>query len=290
MGNPKQAPGGVTGIVQNATAVGQAILTAALNRVQIMNLLAAYEQEPAGASTAARDLDDQAAFDLVMHLAFKGDILLNETITIGTDRKVVRPKPGQQLRVRTTIAGFDYKHASNPAIVQFLPKPSLVIALYRLAKSLSEGYYRATNLVWGGIGHGDPKKAANCHEVGTCVDVYSVLTRFGKMDVYKDWGIRPVYAPNGTRLTAVNGDPWGNATTTYYRLRSSDAGMPFYFFHELYKVAREQFSAGATDNLELREGQNIRPGANIFHPDYPGIALRRTHQEHIHFQIGPSFL
>ena len=290
MGHPKPTKAGIPGFVQDAKQLGQEILTAFINVVELRKVLAAFQNEPAGTAKPARDLTDQQSFDLLMHLVYQGEIMLDEKIRTDAGGRIVQPRPGQQLKVRTHMAGVEYKHASNPAITYFLPKPVLAIALYRLATRLSGGYYSAKQIVWGGIGHGHEGKALNCHEVGTCVDIYGASTRFGNFDVYKDWGTRPVFKADGTKVHGSHGDPWGNATNTYYRLRSSDDGLKYYFFQELYRAGREEFTAGPTDSLDLEEGKPVRQGANIFHPDYPALGLRRSHQEHMHFQIGPSYL
>jgi len=297
MGHPKPTKVGIPGFVEDVQKLGhdvqkfgEVVLTAATNRLDLMKRLAAFQNEPPGTSKPARDLTDQEAFNLLMHLVYQGEIMLNEKIRTDGSGKILQPRPGQQLNVRSRMAGVEFRNADNAKLDYFLPKPSLAIALYRLATRLSGGYYSVKEIVWGGIGHGHEGKALNCHEVGTCVDIYGAVTRFGKFDVFKDWGIRPVFNAAGAKIAAAHGDPWGDATRTQYRLRSKEDGLKYYFFQELYRAGREQFTVGPTDSLDLEEGKPVRQGANIFYPDYPEPGLRRKHQEHVHFQIGPSYL
>jgi hypothetical protein len=290
MGHPKPTKVGIPGFMEHAKQVGQEILTAFVSVMELRKALAAFQNEPAGTSKPARDLSDEESFALLMHLVYQGEIMLDEKLRTDAAGRLVQPRPGQQLKIKARMAGVEFRNALNAELDYFLPKPVLAIALYRFATRLSGGYYSAKQIVWGGIGHGHEGKKLNCHEVGTCVDIYGALTRFGKFDVYKDWGTRPVFTTDGKKVQGAHGDPWGDVTSTYFRLRSSEDGLKYYFFQEMYRAGRDQFTAAPTDNLDLEEGKPVRQGANFFHPDYPAMGLRRSHQEHMHFQIGPSYL
>ena len=278
--------------MNDAKHLGQEVVTAFASVLELRKILAAYQNEPPGTSKPARDLTDQQAFDLLMHLVYQGEIILDENIRTDAAGKIVYPIPGKQMKIRARMSGVEYKHASNPKkIHDFTAKPALAIALYRMAQKLNGGYYGVTQIVWGGaIGYGHEGKAANCHEIGTCIDIYGGSTRQGTFDVAKDWGLRPVFKPDGTKVQGSGGDPWGNATQTYYRLRSKEDGVKYYFFIELYRAGVEQFTIASSDSPDLEEGKPVKQGANVFHPDYPGVSLRESHQEHMHFQIGPSYL
>jgi len=291
MGHPKPTKHGVPGFYEDAKHFGQEIATAFAGVLDLRKVLAAYEHEPPGTNKPARDLTDQEAFDLLIHLVYRGELMLDEKIRTDAAGKIIYPTPGKQMRVRARMSGIEYTHATNPKIHHFTAKPALAIALYRMAQKLNGGYYGVTEIVWGGaIGYGHEGKRANCHEIGTCIDIYKASMRFGTFDVYKDWGLRPVHKPDGTVVQGDHGDPWADATKTYYRLREKEDGVKYYFFIELYRAGVEQFTIGPTDNLDLEEGKPVKEGANIFHPDYPAMGLRRSHQEHMHFQIGPSYL
>ena len=55
-----------------------------------------------------------------------------------------------------------------------------------------------------------------------CIDIYSATMRLGKFEVAKDWGLRPVFKPDGSRVQPNDVDQWGDARKTWYRLRESD--------------------------------------------------------------------
>jgi hypothetical protein len=279
----------------------QEFFASALNKIQIAAALSAYQAAPIGATLKARELSEQQAFDLLMHYVARGEIEIDEQIQLDASGKIVQPRPGQQLRVRTRMAGVDYLQAASGSAAfasarqpkVFYPVPAFAIVLYRLAKRLGEGYYRVSSIVWGGIGAGHKGKKLNCHQVGTCVDIYGAHTRFGPIDVYRDWGRRPVYLTDGKRRTSPanddEGDYWGKETNTYYRLRAQDTGMAYYFFSELYDFAFDQTTTGANDVPQLREFQPSGRGY-IIHPDYKSVGLRRDHEQHIHFQLGEAFV
>jgi hypothetical protein len=305
MVNPKGhsagAMGGINSFIPGATATvnaavntAKALVAATMSRMELMKTLAAFENEPAAAKKAVRDMSDQEAFDVMMHLVYKGEIILDEPIKTDVQGKVVQPRPGQQLKVRTRMAGVEYNRASNVGFVgnrpqaTFTPKPAFALVLYRLAQRLGGGYYGATKIVWGGIGHGTDGKIKNCHEIGTCVEFYGAYTRHGTFDVLNDWAKKPVFGSDGKQLKPADGDRWGNAHSTSYRLRFGDPGLAYFFFQEVYSFAVEQCTVGSSDVAELKEGQAIMAG-NIIHPDYPTF-LRRTHQEHMHFQLGNAFV
>lgn len=264
---------------------------------ELRAMLAPYAHEPAWSSKPARDLSEQEAFDLLMHLAYRGEIIIDEVFRTDKTGKLIYPKPGQQMKVHTNMAGVDYYQASSIGFpgnyykATFTPTPAFAIVLYRLAQRLGGGYYGATRIVWGGIGHGATGKRLNCHEIGTCVDFYGAYTRHGKFDVLADWARKPIFDKDGKKLKPPNWttDKWGHANETYYRLRFSDDGLAYSFFAEVYDFVYEQCTVGSMDVAQLKEGQRVQPG-NIIHPDYPASSLRSTHQEHMHFQLGSAYV
>jgi hypothetical protein len=272
--------------------------------------LANYALEPSFASKPARELSPQEAFDLVMHLAFHGEIVLDERVKVDGGGKIVFPRPGQQIRVRTTMAGVDYYHASGKfnansgsagamKDTHFAPTPAFAVVLYRLAKLLRQGW-GASQIVWGGVGSGANDKSKNCHDVGTCVDFYGATTTKGKFDVVADWTRKPVYREDGKELpitwdqgtwgVASFENRWGPANQTRYRLRPQNDSPAYDFFLAVYKLVNEQCtSAGDTAPAAFGMGQLLGRGPTI-HPDYPDPTLRRNHRDHMHFQLGPAFL
>ena len=305
MKTPKRQPGPVgktSGFFSSpeATAVlkvAKQVYAGFVKSVELMALLKDYEKEPVWSTKAVRDLSEQQAFDLLLHHVYWGEILVDEIFRADAGGKIVYPKPGQQIKVRTKMAGVDYYQASNRGFPgnhpkeTFMPTPAFALVLYRLAKRLGGGYYGATRIVWGGIGHGGEGKVRNCHEIGTCVDFYGAYTRHGTVDVLADWAKKPIFNSDGKPRKVPNWteDKWGNASETYYRLRTGDAGLSYYFFADVYQFAFEQCTVGTTDVPELKEGQRVMAGT-IIHPDYARAYLRQSHLEHMHFQLGDAFV
>jgi hypothetical protein len=301
---PKRHPGPLgkaSGLPsQEVTALiglGKQIYSGFVKSLELRKVLSVYEKEPVWSTKPVRDLSEQQAFDLLMHLVYWGEIIVDEIFRADASGRLTHPKPGQQLKVRTKMAGVDFYQASNKGFPgnhptpTFMPTPAFAIVLYRLAKRLGGGYYGATRIVWGGIGHGGEGKLRNCHEIGTCVDFYGAYTRHGTFDVLADWGKKPILNKDGKPRAVPNwtDDKWGNAAETYYRLRSGDRGLAYWFFAEVYSFAFEQCTVGTSDVPELKEGQRIMAGT-IIHPDYALAHLRQSHLEHMHFQLGEAFV
>ena len=299
MGTPHQAKG----IVQEVREFVGELLKGA-------RVLANYGPAPSFATKPARDLTPTEAFDLLMHLVFHGRVVLDERVKIDDSGKVVSPKPGQQVLVRTSMAGVDYYHASGAFNAKsgsigaskdkdFAPTPAFAIVLYRLAEFLASDW-GATRIIWGGVGKGADNKSKNCHDVGTCIDFYGATTTKGTFDVVADWTRKPVFQKDGKELpitwkqdiwgVASFENRWGPALQTYYRLRNHDDSPAYDFFLAVYKFVNEQCtSAGDASPQAFGMNQALGRGPTI-HPDYPDPKLRKDHRDHMHFQLGPAFL
>jgi hypothetical protein len=283
--------------VKAVIGVAKQIYSGLAKSAELMAMLRNYEKEPVWSKMPVRDLNEQQAFDLLLHLVYWGEILVDEIFRADASGRIVYPKPGQQVKVRTKMAGVEFYQASdvgfpgNHPSATFTPTPAFALVLYRLAQRLGGGYFGATRIVWGGIGHGGAGKVLNCHEIGTCVDFYGAYTRHGKFDVLPDWGKKPIFNADDKPRKVPNwtDDKWGNEAQTYYRLRSSDPGLAYWFFADVYKFAYEQCTVGSTDVPELKEGQRVLAGT-IIHPDYAGAKLRHSHLEHMHFQLGDAYV
>src|ERR1051325_1480040 len=139
----------------------------------------------------ARDLTQQEAFDLLIFLVEQGGISLVDPVKTNDAGEVTSLKPGQQVKVQTTMAGVDFYKAqgNNPGafgsvgatkIPYFSPTPAFAIVLYRLADFLSSKWNR-TRIVWGGIGAGGGRTdKKDCHMTGHCVDFYGASTSGGQ--------------------------------------------------------------------------------------------------------------
>ncbi|HYW45692.1 MAG TPA: hypothetical protein VE959_22705 [Bryobacteraceae bacterium] len=149
----------------------------------------------------ARDLAPAEAFELLMSLVSSGEITLAEEVN--------SYKAGQQIKVRTSIAGVDYLQAlpknrgsnGSAGAVRtrfFYPTAPFAVVLHRLALRLRDSW-GATQIVWGGIGAGSGSHSLDCHMIGTCVDFYGAATRKGNFDVRQDWFLRPMFRKDGKR-------------------------------------------------------------------------------------------
>lgn len=251
-------------------------------------------------SKPARDLTQQEALLVLKFLISRGDIALQEPI---------KDLKQRQIKVKTSMAGVQYKHASgtNNGVFGsvgaqttsfFQPTPAFAVALYRFAAYLREKW-GATEIVWGGIGAGSGKHEKDCHMNGSCVDFYgATTTRGGVFDVRRDWFLRPVYKANGSIHPLADDDRWGNDTNTHYRLLDTPLGPDldpnakgYYnshgrdFFLDVWTFISEQCMFGKFDvtPAAMRAGGAFMAGYTV-HPDYPTF-LRRPHNDHIHFQI-----
>lgn len=262
-----------------------------LRGVQLFEALAPFSKEPAASSKSGRDLSRQEAFDLMMYHVVQGEIVLNEPVKLDGKGKISNPSPNRRVKVRTTMVGVEFYHASSKTnfkngstgatkVAEFEPTPAFAIVLLRFAKVLKKEW-GATRIVWGGIGHGADGKRKNCHGEGTCVDFYGATTQRGTFDVLADWALKPIYLPNGKRRA-----PWGDAESpTSYRLRAAGDQPAYQFFLDVYEFAKKECTDGPGT-----ASTSIGKPSSIIHPDFPRKDLRESHQQHMHFQIGGAFL
>ncbi len=265
---------------------------------------------------AARDLSQEEAFELLIFLAEQGEIELVDPVKTDNEGNVISLRPGQQVKVRTSMAGVDFYRAPplNPGvngsagatkIESFEPTPAFAIVLYRLAKMLAEKW-QATKIVWGGIGHGSGKNEKDCHMTGHCVDFYGATAGAIDFDVRRDWWRKTVRQKDGDgtpHATLPNvDDRWGNDTHTYFRLAFSKDHRDvsaYEFFADVYQFVTEQCTLGSgiepeNEAAAFRGGSPLKAGT-VMHPDYPVpgvpklIPGRRTHNDHIHFQLGNAY-
>lgn len=257
----------------------------------------------------ARELTSKEAFDLLMYLVSIGEITLDEPIKTDSKGQVISPKPGQQVKVRTSLAGVDFLQASGAnkgrngsagahKTASFQPTPAFAIVLHRFAQRLRDKW-GATRIVWGGIGAGSGLHSLDCHMNGTCVDFYGATTSKGTFDVREDWYLRTVLQKDGKPhpLATNDNDRWGDDTQTFYRLSNLkepiDPGdaLTRDFFLDVYTFVSEQCMFGSLDisPAAFRSGSPMKAGYT-HHPDYPITQRRRAHNDHVHFQIGPAIL
>ncbi len=263
-------------------------------------------------SKPARDLSLQEAFDLFIFLVEQGGIELVDPVKTDDEGNVISLRPGQQVKVRTSMAGVDYYKAQglNRGIngsagatktAFFQPTPAFAIVLYRLATCLAESW-EVTRIVWGGIGAGSGVSARDCHITGHCVDFYGATTANNvEFDARRDWWRRTVYRKDNGKLHARNpdlDDRWLEDRNTHFRLAVSQDPqdiLPYSFFADVYELVTQECTLGPDVSAdEFRAGSPLEAGT-IIHPDYPVpgvpkvVAGRRGHNDHMHFQLGNAY-
>ena len=230
---------------------------------------------PAESNIPARDLTPDQARDLVVYYALNDQLHLDKPVTFGTDGKPTSPKVGDTVKLDLKNIGGVQFTADNPAAEKWKQtKPldmRLVVLLVRLSQYLRSGRWGVTTIFWGGLGtgRGNPKDLR--HEKGFALDFHGATTRFGKLDVQKDWGDQEITLPNGKRVKQ-----WPTGGKPQFRLDvTTDAGG---FFHDVYHFLTGQAADAAKPSL-------IGDYSFILHPDHPNPKLRPGHQDHIHCEI-----
>ncbi len=145
----------------------------------------------------------------------------------------------------------------------------MAVLSVRLAQFLKSSKWNATTIYWGGMGVGRDEN--DRHGKGYALDFHGADTRRGKFDVAKDWGAQPITLPSGKTAHV-----WPPEVVPYFRLDvDTPAGE---FFYALY-----HFLTG--EAADAAKPSSIGDRSFIVHPDHPDVALRATHQDHIHCEI-----
>jgi hypothetical protein len=135
-----------------------------------------YGPSPTFIDKPGRDLSQEEARDIVMHLVVKKQIQLIDPPLFG--RKGVQIAiAGKRYKISNQVAGVTYKHLS--ARLDYLPNVDLawIVVLYRLAQGL-RFEFGAHTIYWGGIGvGGDDKPKTDSHHTGRAIDFYGAETR-----------------------------------------------------------------------------------------------------------------
>jgi hypothetical protein len=174
----------------------------------------------------------------------------------------------------------------------------MVVGLYRLASHLA-GMFGVNQMRHKGIGHG-VGSLIDCHNTGRALDLsgiagdvpvpLSIPGVFGHytLDVLSDWGNQAVPVSGG-----ATSHTWPSTfTATTFRLSPIIHPVGFFLFQDIYNFAVTEFA----DMSENPHGNTLPPtqlGSQsrfVIHPDHHDPALRADHQNHMHMQIGPTFL
>ena len=246
---------------------------------------------PAALTTPVRDLTRVQARDIVIWLHKEGKIRLQQAPRFDASCRVTSPTPSGRVKLDITVDGVRYLYLSGrrtvaqPRIDNLDVRGAVLVA--RLAAQLKQDF-GATEIHHMGIGHGNAAHPLDCHNTGRAMDFGGAA---GEKDgvpwrahVVTDWSAKPVDAAlRGTRANLYR----AGAHPTY-RLRSAGGVVPA-VFESVYRFATQ--NAQDTTDRRGRNGTPTTIGASskfIIHPDHPDTRLRSQHQDHIHFNIGPT--
>jgi hypothetical protein len=238
-----------------------------------------YRLAPSFIDTPGRDLTQEQARDIVMHLLVHRQIELLSPALF--DAKGVRiPKPGEHFKIANSLGGIAFKHPTLDW--NYLPNVDLawIVVLYRMAVKMFMEFGTET-IYWGGIGIGRDDKPGDSHNTGRALDFFGAHTRKGTLWVTKDWSKRPIVVNGKTHKT------WPASQIPFYRLQQGDPG--FELFAWVYRFAAQECqdsSEGRT--IAGQSSSTIGQRSFIIHPDHLSVELRKHHQDHMHFQIGTT--
>jgi hypothetical protein len=227
---------------------------------------------PAGASKPARGLTQAEARDVTVYYALNGQLDLEKPIAFGKDGNPTFPRVGEKVRLGLEIGGVHFTPDSEAAAkwTRTGPMDMRMAALaVRLAQYLRSSRWGVTTIFWGGMGVG--RDDNDRHGKGFALDFHGAFTRFGKLDVARDWGNQKITLPNGKTASQ-----WPASTAPYFRLDvDTNAGG---FFYDVY-----HFLTG--EAADAPRPSSIGDRSFILHPDMPDFGLRPFHQDHIHCEI-----
>ena len=248
------------------------------NAVDLFNAMKLATAPPAALGKPARDLTQQEARDVVVYYALNGLLHFDKAVTLDKDGKVTHPKVGDKLKLGFDIGGIQWvlnRDSNAHGLTSTGPMDLRMAALaVRFAQFLKAGRWGVTQIFWGGMGYG--RDANDRHGQGLAMDFHGALTRFGEIDVQRDWGSQPITLPSG-KVVHV----WPASQQPYFRLDiDTNAGGFFYdVYHWLTGEARDGFGAKQT---------SIGDHSAIYCPDQGDVRLRDQHQNHIHCEIAPA--
>jgi hypothetical protein len=239
------------------------------------NRRAMYNAMPGQPWTAAVDLSQEQARDIVVSYVLNNILTLEKPVTFGADGAPTYPKIGDRAKLKLANIGgvgfvADSKAAASWTFTGPMDLRTAVLAV-RLGMYLRSSKWGVSTIYWGGMGVG--RSSNDRHGRGFAIDFHGAITRLGKFDVSTDWGKKPITLPNGKIASA-----WPFNIQPYFRL---DVDTPAGGF---FKTVYDFLTGEAADNGRSNES-SIGDRSRILHPDTPDVALRPTHQDHIHCEI-----
>ena len=177
---------------------------AAKNRRAMYNMLPRVENW-----TAAYKLLQEEARDITVSYVLNNLLTLEKPVTFGKDGSPTYPKIGEKARLKLDNIGGaafvpDSKAAAGWTMTHPVDLRTAVLAV-RLAIYLQQqSKWGVKTIYWGGMGVGRDEN--DRHGKGYAIDFHGAFTRFGKFDVWADWGNQPINASRRQEGQAMAGD------------------------------------------------------------------------------------
>lgn len=239
----------------------------------------ALDPVPSGMVTAARDLTQAQASEVMGYLIDNGKLALSATQTpySGPWTAITSPSPSTHVVVKpAVIDGITYRNDVGPAPLIDNVDQKMVVSLYRLTRWLNASEPTIDTINHLGIGHGSGTPD-DCHNQGRALDFSglagtSLGAAFSKK-ILTNWGNLPA---NGTAL----------------RLSPTTDPLSFQLFLTAFRFGTFECECNGIGPANKWPAKNIGDsGGFVIHPDYvdvPPQVLRPAHQNHIHMQLGPT--
>ncbi|MFJ9828983.1 hemopexin repeat-containing protein [Streptomyces sp. NPDC101160] len=240
---------------------------------------------PSGGVAPARLLSPTQANGLMADLIRRGKLTLKSPAFVDGPAGIVSPKPGQRVVVSpTSIDGIRYTNQVFPTttVIDNLDQ-IMLIALYRLTRWINSSAPNVTELLHLGIGHGNGPPN-DCHNQGRALDLSGFVG-----DV------------NGTAFTRSVKKDWGNlplAPGVKVRISPATDALGFGLFSTAFRFGTFECEATAFGRANKWPMPDLGGTGFVIYPDYaPDAAagtenakLRASHTDHIHMQVGVTFL
>ena len=227
--------------------------------------------------TAAYRLSQEEARDIAVTYVLNNYLTLEKPVTFGKDGSPTYPKIGERARLKLdNIGGVrfvpDSRLAAGWAMTHPVDLRTAVLAVRLGIYLRQESKWGVSTIYWGGMGVGRDEN--DRHGKGYAIDFHGALTRFGKLNVWADWGNQPITLPDGRIVKE-----WPLNVRPHFRLDVDTVAGGF--FYAVY-----HFLAGEASDNGTNTESSIGDRSQILCPDTPDAFLRMHHQDHIHCEVG----